>query len=65
MAGLNIRFTEDELTALRERSEEEGVSMQSFVHDAVIVAISERSRLFNDAADHVFRVSEELNRRLA
>ncbi len=39
--------------------------MQQFVHDAVIKAINERSRLFNEAADHVLRVSEELNRRLA
>ncbi|RDI66197.1 plasmid mobilization protein [Nocardia pseudobrasiliensis] len=65
MAGLNVRFTEDELAALRERAEAEGVSMQSFVHDAVITAINERSRLFNEAAEHVLRVSEELNRRLA
>ncbi len=39
--------------------------MQQFVHDAVIRAINEHARLFNEAADHVLRVSEELNRRLA
>lgn len=39
--------------------------MQQFVHDAVIKAINEHSRLFNEAADHVLQVSEELNRRLA
>ncbi len=39
--------------------------MQSCVHDAVITAVNERSRLFNEAAEHVLRVSEELNRRLA
>ncbi|MFF0493305.1 antitoxin Phd [Nocardia sp. NPDC004068] len=65
MAGLNIRFTEEELNALRARSDAEGVSMQSFVHDAVMLAINERSRRFNEAADHVLRVSAELNRRLA
>ncbi len=65
MAGLNVRFTEEELTALRERAEAEGRSMQSFAHDAVIRAINEHSRLFNEAAEHVLKVSEELNRRLA
>ncbi|GGV88673.1 hypothetical protein GCM10015535_40430 [Streptomyces gelaticus] len=65
MAGLNLRFTEEELDALRARAESEGRSMQSFAHDAVITAINEHSRLFNEAADHVLKVSEELNRRLA
>lgn len=39
--------------------------MQSFAHDAVMTAINERARLFNEAAAHVLRASEELNRRLA
>ncbi|UGT59695.1 plasmid mobilization protein [Nocardia asteroides] len=65
MAGLNIRFSDDELDALRQRAEAEGTSMQQFVRNAVITAISERARIFNEAADHVLRASEELNRRLA
>ncbi|MFI8298081.1 hypothetical protein ACIGCZ_19315 [Streptomyces nigra] len=65
MAGLNLRFTEEELDALRERAAAEGRSMQAFAHAAVIAAINERSRLFNEAADHVLKVSAELNRRLA
>lgn len=65
MAGLNLRFTEKELDALRARAEAEGRSMQSFAHDAVISAINEHSRLFDEAAEHVLKVSEELNRRLA
>lgn len=65
MPGLNVRFTEEELEALRERAEAEGTSMQVVAHDAVVRAISERSRLFEDAAAHVLRVSGELNRRLA
>lgn len=65
MAGLNVRFTEEELDALRERAEAEGRSMQSFAHEAVIRAINEHSRLFNEAAEHVLKVSGELNRRLA
>jgi uncharacterized protein (DUF1778 family) len=65
MAGLNVRFTEEELQALRERAEAEGRSMQSFAHDAVIRAINEHARLFNEAAAHVLNASEELNRRLA
>ncbi|MBJ6645795.1 hypothetical protein ACWDLL_23035 [Streptomyces griseoincarnatus] len=65
MAGLNVRFTEEELDALRERAAAEGRSMQAFAHDAVVAAINERSRLFNEAADHVLKASAELNRRLA
>ncbi|MFE2447945.1 Arc family DNA-binding protein [Streptomyces melanosporofaciens] len=65
MAALNLRFTDEELDALRKRAEAEGRSMQSFAHDAVISAINEHSRLFNEAAAHVLRVSDELNRRLA
>ncbi|WP_329317526.1 Arc family DNA-binding protein [Streptomyces sp. NBC_01262] len=65
MPALNLRFTEEELDALRERAEAEGRSMQSIAHDAVVQAISQRSRLFEDAAAHVLKVSGELNRRLA
>jgi hypothetical protein len=65
MAGLNVRFTDAELAALRARAEAEGVSMQSFVHTAVVHAINEHARIFNEAADHVLRASRELNRRLA
>ncbi|MEU0675674.1 hypothetical protein ABZ330_22825 [Streptomyces sp. NPDC006172] len=65
MAGLNLRFTDEELDALRERAAAEGRSMQAFAHDAVMVAIDERSRLFDEAAEHVLKASAELNRRLA
>lgn len=65
MAGLNLRFTDEELDALRERAGAEGRSMQAFAHDAVIAAINEHSRLFNEAAEHVLKASGELNRRLA
>ncbi|MFF8985707.1 hypothetical protein ACF08E_20260 [Streptomyces globisporus] len=65
MAGLNLRFTEEALDSLRARAEAEGKSMQAFAHGAEITAVNEHSRLFNEAADHVLKVSEELNRRLA
>jgi hypothetical protein len=39
--------------------------MQSLAHDAVVRAVSERSRLFEEAAAHVLGVSGELNSRLA
>lgn len=65
MAGLNLRFTDEELEALRERAAAEGMSMQAFAHDAVMTAVNERSRLFNEAAEHVLKASAELNRRLA
>ncbi|MEU2670720.1 hypothetical protein ABZ622_17945 [Streptomyces sp. NPDC007164] len=65
MAGLNLRFTEEELDALRARAQAEGRSMQSFAHDAVITVMNEHSRLFDEAAEHALKASEELNRRLA
>ncbi|GAA2255200.1 hypothetical protein GCM10010145_24160 [Streptomyces ruber] len=65
MAGLNLRFTDEELDALRERAAAEGRSMQTFAHDAVMAAINEHSRLFDEAADHVLKASAELNKRLA
>ncbi|MDN3269254.1 Arc family DNA-binding protein [Streptomyces sp. MA15] len=65
MAGLNVRFTDEGLDALRERAAAGGRSMQSFAHDAVMAAVNERSRLFDEAADHVLKASAELNRRLA
>ncbi|MGI5455255.1 hypothetical protein ACQEWB_19155 [Streptomyces sp. CA-249302] len=65
MAGLNLRFTAEELDALRERAAAEGRSMQAFAHDAVIAAMNGHSRLFDEAADHVLKAGAELNRRLA
>ncbi|WP_432588108.1 hypothetical protein ABVG11_23585 [Streptomyces sp. HD1123-B1] len=65
MAALNPRFAAEELDAPRKRAEAEGRGMQSFAHDAVIAAINDHARLFNEAAAHVLEASEELNRRLA
>jgi hypothetical protein len=65
MAGLNLRFSDEELAALRDRATAEGRSMQAFAHDAVIAAVNEHARLFDEAAEHVLKVSAELNRRLA
>ncbi|MFG2885361.1 hypothetical protein ACGFYV_24230 [Streptomyces sp. NPDC048297] len=53
------------MAALGEREAAEGRSMRAFAHDAVIVAMDEHSRLFNEAAEHVLRAGAELNRRLA
>ncbi|MET7485949.1 hypothetical protein [Streptomyces sp. NPDC005538] len=65
MARLNLRFTDGELDALRERAVAEGRSMQAFAHDAVMAAIGEHARLFDEAAQHVLKAGAELNRRLA
>ncbi|MCF4138568.1 hypothetical protein L1856_20405 [Streptomyces sp. Tue 6430] len=65
MAGLNLRFTDEEIDALRERAAAEGRSMQAFAHDAVVAAVNEHARLFDEAAEHVLKASAELNRRLA
>ncbi|MFD3731547.1 hypothetical protein [Streptomyces sp. NPDC058632] len=63
--GLKVRFAEEELDALRDRAAAEGRSMQAFAHDAVVAAVNEHSRLFDEASEHVLSVSAELNRRLA
>ncbi|CAM5631148.1 Plasmid stability protein OS=Streptomyces griseomycini OX=66895 GN=FHS37_005218 PE=4 SV=1 [Streptomyces griseomycini] len=39
--------------------------MQACAHDAVIAAVNEHSRLFDEAAEHVLKAGGELNRRLA
>ncbi|MFJ6929068.1 hypothetical protein ACIQUP_17435 [Streptomyces nigra] len=65
MAGLNLRFTEEELDALRQRAAAEGRSVEAFAHDAVVAAVNERSRQFDEAADQVLRASAELNGKLA
>lgn len=65
MAGLDLRFTDEELDALRECAAVEGCSMQDFAHDAVVAAVNEHSRLLDEAAEHAREASEELNRRLA
>ncbi|WP_324784127.1 hypothetical protein [Streptomyces sp. H51] len=64
MAGLNPRFTDEELDALHERAAD-GRSMRACAHDVVVAAMNEHSRLFHEAAQHVLKASAELNRRLA
>ena len=65
MAGLNVRFTDEESEALRERAAAEGRSAEDFVRDAVLAALHEHTRLFEEAAEHVLRAGAERNRRLA
>ncbi|MGC0376989.1 hypothetical protein [Streptomyces sp. SAI-229] len=65
MAGLNLRFTDEEFDALRERAAVEGRSMRAFAHDAVVAAVNEHARLLDGAAGQVLKASEELTRRLA
>ncbi|MEU0986632.1 hypothetical protein [Streptomyces sp. NPDC005953] len=65
MAGLHIQLTEEESRALRACADADGKSPQSFAYDAIVRAVQEHSRLFDEAAEHVLKVSAELNRRLA
>jgi hypothetical protein len=62
MTERNVSPAEEEQVALRERAEPDGAGS---ARQAVVCAVDERSRLFQEAADHVLHFSGELNRRLA
>jgi hypothetical protein len=63
MAELNLWFTDEELDALRDRAEAEGRSVRDLAHGAVTAAVSERRRLYDEAAEHVLKAGAELHRR--
>ncbi len=65
MPELTVTLTHDELDALRRHADAEDRPMESIARDAVLRAVGERSRRFEEAAAHVLRASAELNRRLA
>lgn len=63
MPALNIPFSDEELTLIRDASTEEDASMKTFAHDAVLEAV--RRRKVTAAAIRVARISAGLNKRLA
>lgn len=65
MPALNLQFSEDEMNDLRAAAEREGRSLKNLAHDAVVVAISSRKHLVEQASARVAEVSAELNKRLA
>jgi uncharacterized protein (DUF1778 family) len=67
MPALNIRFTDDELAALKRRAEAEGRPVTRLVHDAA-VGETARARLDSEvmaAGAHVIDLSRDLLKRLA
>jgi hypothetical protein len=62
---LPVRFEEHELAEIRAQAEAEGRSLQDYAHDTLLNAVSARARAREQALEHVVRVSEGLNSRLA
>jgi hypothetical protein len=62
---LPVRFEEHELEEIRAQAEAEGRSLQDYAHDTLMKAVGARAQMRKQALDHVVRVSEGLNRRLA
>ncbi|KAA2263265.1 hypothetical protein F0L68_10645 [Solihabitans fulvus] len=65
MKMLPVRFEESEIEEIRAQAAAEGRSLQDFVHDMLMTAIATRTQRRRAALDHVLRVSEGLNKRLA
>lgn len=63
MPALNVNFTDEEMTQLRDATAEEETSMRNFAHDAVLGALHRRK--VTAAAIRVARISAGLNKRLA
>lgn len=62
---LPVRFEDYEIEEIRAQAAAEGRSLQDYVHDALMRAVAARTQRRRDVLDHVLRVSEGLNRRLA
>jgi hypothetical protein len=62
---LPVRFEDAEIEEIRAQAAAEGRSLQDFVHDTLLAAIAIRTQRRRETLDHVLRVSEGLNRRLA
>jgi hypothetical protein len=62
---LPVRFDEAELAQIRSQAEAEGRTLQDFAHEVLMQAVAVRVQRRKAALDHVLRVSEGLNARLA
>lgn len=67
MPALNINFSDDELAQIRDRAREEGVSMRTLAHDAIVRcnARGERDEVIWTAYRESRPISAGLLRRLA
>jgi hypothetical protein len=62
---LPVRFEEAEIEQIRAHAALEGRTLQDYAHDVLMSAIADRARRRAEVLDHVVRVSDGLNRRLA
>ena len=62
---LPVRFEESEIEQIRAQAALEGRTLQEYAHDVLMTAVADRARHRAEVLDHVVRVSEGLNRRLA
>ena len=62
---LPVRFDESEIAEIRAQAELEERTLQDYVHDVLMQAVATRTSRRCEVLDHVVRVSDELNRRLA
>jgi hypothetical protein len=62
---LPVRFEDSEIEQIRAQADLEGRTLQDYAHDVLMNAVAERTRRRAEVLDHVVRVSEGLNRRLA
>ena len=62
---LPVRFEESEIEQIRSQAASEGRTLQDFAHDILMEAVVARTNRRREALDHVLRVSEGLNQRLA
>ena len=62
---LPVRFEDSEIEEIRAQAAAEGRTLQDYVHDVLMLAVAARTQRRSEVLDHVLRVSEGLNRRLA
>lgn len=63
MPALNVTFSEEEMSAIREAAAKEETSMKNLAHDAILTEVHRRK--VAAAAVRVARISSGLNKRLA
>jgi hypothetical protein len=63
--AMNLRLTDAEIEALRQKAEEQGLSMQEVARTAISQYVSNRPQRLKDAISRVRTEDAELLRRLA
>lgn len=65
MPALNVDFSEEELSVVREAASRAGTSMRSFTKQAVLDKALDRAGRVRALATEIAQTSADLNRRLA